>query len=200
MSEERWCSCSLMNLFVIIACLKKICLTCANKLKMIVSVLLHMVNHTDPSQSVKSFKTASKHFFSTMSEVKSLVPLVDVMLIKGLLVGMTGLSGASTRSLSRRSLTAFLFVCCRLQSWRILLFGVLNLLCTGCLLMWCSSTNSMGEHTHTHTLGVSDVNRQRYLSTHRKHRLTHRHTHTNTGRIVSPQGVRLIPMLLCACV
>lgn len=151
MSEERWCSCSLMNLFVIIACSKKICLTCANKLKMIVSVLLHMVNHTDPSQSVKSFKTASKHFFSTMSEVKSLVPLVDVMLIKGLLVGMTGLSGASTRSLSRRSLTAFLFVCCRLQSWRILLFGVLNLLCTGCLLMWCSSTNSMGEHTHTHT-------------------------------------------------
>lgn len=90
MSEEHWCSCSLMNLFVVIACSKKICLTCANKLKIIVSVLLHMVNHTDPSQSVKSFKTASKHFFSTMSEVKSLVPLVDVILIKGLLVGMTG--------------------------------------------------------------------------------------------------------------
>ncbi|XP_068597065.1 zinc transporter 6 [Brachionichthys hirsutus] len=29
------------------------------------------------------------------------------------------------------------------RSWRILLFGALNLLCTGCLLMWCSSTNSM---------------------------------------------------------
>uniref|UniRef100_A0A8C7YQ55 Solute carrier family 30 member 6 n=1 Tax=Oryzias sinensis TaxID=183150 RepID=A0A8C7YQ55_9TELE len=37
------------------------------------------------------------------------------------------------------------------QSWRILLFGALNLLCTGCLLMWCSSTNSMGRHTRTHT-------------------------------------------------
>ncbi|TKS91240.1 Zinc transporter 6 [Collichthys lucidus] len=31
------------------------------------------------------------------------------------------------------------------KSWRILLFGALNLLCTGCLLMWCSSTNSMAE-------------------------------------------------------
>ncbi|KAF7641889.1 hypothetical protein LDENG_00269010, partial [Lucifuga dentata] len=28
-------------------------------------------------------------------------------------------------------------------SWRILLFGTLNLLCTCCLLTWCSSTNSM---------------------------------------------------------
>ncbi|KAG7231441.1 hypothetical protein INR49_011936 [Caranx melampygus] len=33
------------------------------------------------------------------------------------------------------------------RSWRILLFGSLNLLCTGCLLMWCSSTNSMVVHT-----------------------------------------------------
>lgn len=154
MSEERWCSCSLMNLFVIIACSKKICLTCANKLKIIVSVLLHMVNHTDPSQSVKSFKTASKHFFSTMSEVKSLVPLVDVMLIKGLLVGMTGPQRGLDPELEPPLSDGFL-VCCRLQSWRILLFGVLNLLCTGCLLMWCSSTNSMGEHTHTHTLSES---------------------------------------------
>ncbi|CAF89989.1 unnamed protein product, partial [Tetraodon nigroviridis] len=31
------------------------------------------------------------------------------------------------------------------ESWRIFLFVALNLLCTGCLLMWCSSTNSMGE-------------------------------------------------------
>ncbi|KAJ8366112.1 hypothetical protein SKAU_G00149430 [Synaphobranchus kaupii] len=30
------------------------------------------------------------------------------------------------------------------RSWRILLFGLLNVICTGCLLMWCSSTNSMG--------------------------------------------------------
>uniref|UniRef100_A0A8C8HN39 Cation efflux protein transmembrane domain-containing protein n=1 Tax=Oncorhynchus tshawytscha TaxID=74940 RepID=A0A8C8HN39_ONCTS len=33
------------------------------------------------------------------------------------------------------------------RSWRILVFGMLNVLCTGCLLMWCSSTNSMGDVT-----------------------------------------------------
>ncbi|KAM7385195.1 hypothetical protein PAMP_001290 [Pampus punctatissimus] len=36
------------------------------------------------------------------------------------------------------------------RSWRILLFGVLNLLCTGCLLMWCSSTNSMALTAYTY--------------------------------------------------
>ncbi|KAF3707910.1 Zinc transporter 6 [Channa argus] len=35
-------------------------------------------------------------------------------------------------------------------SWRILLFGALNLLCTGCLLMWCSSTNSMALTAYTY--------------------------------------------------
>ena len=30
------------------------------------------------------------------------------------------------------------------QSWKILLFGAINLTCTGFLLMWCSSTNSIG--------------------------------------------------------
>ncbi|KAK7902031.1 hypothetical protein WMY93_018800 [Mugilogobius chulae] len=36
------------------------------------------------------------------------------------------------------------------RSWRILLFGALNLLCTGCLLMWCSSTNSMALTAYTY--------------------------------------------------
>ncbi|XP_035461575.2 zinc transporter 6 isoform X1 [Scophthalmus maximus] len=36
------------------------------------------------------------------------------------------------------------------RSWRILLFGSLNLLCTGCLLMWCSSTNSMALTAYTY--------------------------------------------------
>uniref|UniRef100_A0A8C7WIY3 Cation efflux protein transmembrane domain-containing protein n=1 Tax=Oncorhynchus mykiss TaxID=8022 RepID=A0A8C7WIY3_ONCMY len=35
------------------------------------------------------------------------------------------------------------------QSWRILVFSMLNVFCTGCLLMWCSSTNSMGEYLIT---------------------------------------------------
>ncbi|XP_051946553.1 zinc transporter 6 [Xyrauchen texanus] len=36
------------------------------------------------------------------------------------------------------------------RSWRILLFGVLNVMCTGCLLMWCSSTNSMALTAYTY--------------------------------------------------
>ncbi|XP_057198843.1 zinc transporter 6 [Triplophysa rosa] len=36
------------------------------------------------------------------------------------------------------------------RSWRILLFGVLNLMCTACLLMWCSSTNSMALTAYTY--------------------------------------------------
>lgn len=31
------------------------------------------------------------------------------------------------------------------QSWKILLFGAINLICIGFLLMWCSSTNSIGR-------------------------------------------------------
>uniref|UniRef100_A0A8C2A7Y2 Solute carrier family 30 member 6 n=1 Tax=Cyprinus carpio TaxID=7962 RepID=A0A8C2A7Y2_CYPCA len=36
------------------------------------------------------------------------------------------------------------------RSWRILLFAVLNLICTACLLMWCSSTNSMALTAYTY--------------------------------------------------
>ncbi|XP_072526269.1 zinc transporter 6 [Salminus brasiliensis] len=36
------------------------------------------------------------------------------------------------------------------RSWRILLFGVLNVICTACLLMWCNSTNSMALTAYTY--------------------------------------------------
>ncbi|XP_051936707.1 zinc transporter 6-like isoform X1 [Hippocampus zosterae] len=36
------------------------------------------------------------------------------------------------------------------RSWRILLFGFLNLMCTACLLVWCSSTNSMALTAYTY--------------------------------------------------
>uniref|UniRef100_A0A8C6VNU2 Uncharacterized protein n=1 Tax=Nothobranchius furzeri TaxID=105023 RepID=A0A8C6VNU2_NOTFU len=55
----------------------------------------------------------------------------------------------SHRSVFGKLLQEFRLVSSDRRSWRILLFGVLNLLCTGCLLMWCSSTNSMGDYTHT---------------------------------------------------
>uniref|UniRef100_A0A8B9JMT9 Solute carrier family 30 member 6 n=1 Tax=Astyanax mexicanus TaxID=7994 RepID=A0A8B9JMT9_ASTMX len=37
-----------------------------------------------------------------------------------------------------------------LQSWKILLFGALNVICTACLLMWCNSTNSMALTAYTY--------------------------------------------------
>uniref|UniRef100_A0A3Q2CFT5 Solute carrier family 30 member 6 n=1 Tax=Cyprinodon variegatus TaxID=28743 RepID=A0A3Q2CFT5_CYPVA len=52
------------------------------------------------------------------------------------------------RSMFGKLLQEFRLVSSDRRSWRILLFGALNLLCTGCLLMWCSSTNSMGEHIY----------------------------------------------------
>ncbi|KAI2522970.1 solute carrier family 30 member 6, partial [Homo sapiens] len=36
------------------------------------------------------------------------------------------------------------------MSWKILLFGVINLICTGFLLMWCSSTNSIALTAYTY--------------------------------------------------
>uniref|UniRef100_A0A665VQI9 Cation efflux protein transmembrane domain-containing protein n=1 Tax=Echeneis naucrates TaxID=173247 RepID=A0A665VQI9_ECHNA len=49
------------------------------------------------------------------------------------------------RSVLGKLVQEFRLVASDRRSWRILLFGSLNLLCTGCLLMWCSSTNSMGD-------------------------------------------------------
>uniref|UniRef100_A0A8C2EFR3 Cation efflux protein transmembrane domain-containing protein n=1 Tax=Cyprinus carpio TaxID=7962 RepID=A0A8C2EFR3_CYPCA len=51
----------------------------------------------------------------------------------------------SHRSVLGRFAQEFSLVTSDRRSWRILLFGVLNLICTACLLMWCSSTNSMGD-------------------------------------------------------
>uniref|UniRef100_A0A672PFX9 Cation efflux protein transmembrane domain-containing protein n=1 Tax=Sinocyclocheilus grahami TaxID=75366 RepID=A0A672PFX9_SINGR len=49
----------------------------------------------------------------------------------------------SHRSVLGRFAQEFSLVTSDRRSWRILLFAVLNLICTACLLMWCSSTNSM---------------------------------------------------------
>ncbi|XP_071335927.1 zinc transporter 6 [Trachinotus anak] len=54
------------------------------------------------------------------------------------------------RSLLGKLLQEFRLVASDRRSWRILLFGSLNLLCTGCLLMWCSSTNSMALTAYTY--------------------------------------------------
>uniref|UniRef100_A0AAQ5YUG6 Cation efflux protein transmembrane domain-containing protein n=1 Tax=Amphiprion ocellaris TaxID=80972 RepID=A0AAQ5YUG6_AMPOC len=54
------------------------------------------------------------------------------------------------RSIFGKLLQEFRLVASDRRSWRILLFGTLNLLCTGCLLMWCSSTNSMALTAYTY--------------------------------------------------
>ncbi|KAI5628174.1 zinc transporter 6 [Silurus asotus] len=36
------------------------------------------------------------------------------------------------------------------RTWKILLFGMLNVICTASLLMWCNSTNSMGTQIYLH--------------------------------------------------
>ncbi|XP_078261222.1 zinc transporter 6 [Rhinoraja longicauda] len=54
------------------------------------------------------------------------------------------------RSLGGRFTQEFLLVAADRRSWKILLFGLLNLICTGLLLMWCSSTNSMALTAYTY--------------------------------------------------
>ncbi|XP_061823879.1 zinc transporter 6 [Nerophis lumbriciformis] len=54
------------------------------------------------------------------------------------------------RSFSGKLLQEFRLVASDRRSWRILLFGSLNLLCTACLLMWCSATNSMALTAYTY--------------------------------------------------
>ncbi|XP_061692482.1 zinc transporter 6 [Syngnathoides biaculeatus] len=54
------------------------------------------------------------------------------------------------RSFPGKLLQEFRLVTSDRRSWRILLFGFLNLLCTACLLVWCSSTNSMALTAYTY--------------------------------------------------
>ncbi|XP_072368036.1 zinc transporter 6 isoform X2 [Scyliorhinus torazame] len=54
------------------------------------------------------------------------------------------------RSLGGKFTQEFLLVAADRRSWKILLFGLSNLICTGFLLMWCSSTNSMALTAYTY--------------------------------------------------
>ncbi|XP_030626816.1 zinc transporter 6 [Chanos chanos] len=56
----------------------------------------------------------------------------------------------SHRSIFGKLSQEFCLVASDRRSWRILLFGVLNVMCTACLLMWCSSTNSMALTAYTY--------------------------------------------------
>ncbi|KAM9809471.1 zinc transporter 6 [Syngnathus typhle] len=54
------------------------------------------------------------------------------------------------RSFPGKLLQEFRLVTSDRRSWRIMLFGFLNLLCSACLLVWCSSTNSMALTAYTY--------------------------------------------------
>ncbi|XP_004839323.1 zinc transporter 6 isoform X2 [Heterocephalus glaber] len=54
------------------------------------------------------------------------------------------------RSYFGKLLQEFRLVAADRRSWKILLFGVINLVCTGFLLMWCSSTNSVALTAYTY--------------------------------------------------
>ncbi|XP_055979844.1 zinc transporter 6 isoform X1 [Sorex fumeus] len=54
------------------------------------------------------------------------------------------------RSIFSKLLQEFGLVASDRRSWKILLFGVINLTCTGFLLMWCSSTNSIALTAYTY--------------------------------------------------
>ncbi|XP_069881427.1 zinc transporter 6 isoform X2 [Dipodomys merriami] len=54
------------------------------------------------------------------------------------------------RSFFGKLLEEFRLVAADRRSWKILLFGSINLICTGFLLMWCSSTNSIALTAYTY--------------------------------------------------
>nr|XP_004667393.1 zinc transporter 6 isoform X1 [Jaculus jaculus] len=54
------------------------------------------------------------------------------------------------RSFLGKLLQEFRLVAADRRSWKILLFGAVNLVCTGFLLMWCSSTNSIALTAYTY--------------------------------------------------
>ncbi|XP_064350694.1 zinc transporter 6 isoform X2 [Camelus dromedarius] len=54
------------------------------------------------------------------------------------------------RSFFGKLLQEFRLVAADRRSWKILLFGAINLTCTGFLLMWCNSTNSIALTAYTY--------------------------------------------------
>nr|XP_060609943.1 zinc transporter 6 [Anolis sagrei ordinatus] len=56
----------------------------------------------------------------------------------------------SQRSLLGKLTQEFRSVASDRRSWKILLFGAVNVICTGFLLMWCSSTNSIALTAYTY--------------------------------------------------
>ncbi|XP_032208933.1 zinc transporter 6 isoform X2 [Mustela erminea] len=67
-----------------------------------------------------------------------------------LIMGTIHLFRKPQRSFFGKLLQEFRLVAADRRSWKILLFGAINLTCTGFLLMWCSSTNSIALTAYTY--------------------------------------------------
>ncbi|XP_013373049.1 PREDICTED: zinc transporter 6 isoform X2 [Chinchilla lanigera] len=67
-----------------------------------------------------------------------------------LIMGTIHLFRKPQRSFFGKLLQEFRLVAADRRTWKILLFGVINLICTGFLLMWCSSTNSIALTAYTY--------------------------------------------------
>ncbi|KAM9563135.1 zinc transporter 6 isoform 2-T2 [Guaruba guarouba] len=65
-------------------------------------------------------------------------------------MGTIHLFRKSQRSLVGKLTHEFRLVAADRRSWKILLFGAINLICIGFLLMWCSSTNSIALTAYTY--------------------------------------------------
>ncbi|XP_027497337.1 zinc transporter 6 isoform X2 [Corapipo altera] len=65
-------------------------------------------------------------------------------------MGTIHLFRKSQRSLVGKLTHEFRLVVADRRSWKILLFGAINLICIGFLLMWCSSTNSIALTAYTY--------------------------------------------------
>ncbi|XP_077200338.1 zinc transporter 6 isoform X3 [Paroedura picta] len=65
-------------------------------------------------------------------------------------MGTIHLFRKSHRSLLGKLIQEFRFVAADRRTWKILLFGAINVVCTGLLLMWCSSTNSIALTAYTY--------------------------------------------------
>ncbi|KAB1267137.1 Zinc transporter 6 [Camelus dromedarius] len=67
------------------------------------------------------------------------------------------------RSFFGKLLQEFRLVAADRRSWKILLFGAINLTCTGFLLMWCNSTNSIALTAYTYLTIFDLFSAERFL-------------------------------------
>ncbi|XP_059799618.1 zinc transporter 6 isoform X2 [Balaenoptera ricei] len=98
---------------------------------------------------IKVFASVSDYNTNKRSENKS-TAATTVLVMLTAVTGTIHLFRKPQRSFFGKLLQEFRLVAADRRSWKILLFGAINLTCTGFLLMWCSSTNSIALTAYTY--------------------------------------------------